>query len=434
MSQQEAQVQPRSKGVTRLVGWSQNPGLLLVLAAETFLLMLGVGLVGPIMPLYAQSFGVGAAAVGSLITAFGVARILINVPAGSLAERIGRRPLLVGGPLVTSLAALMMALASQFGQMIIFRFVQGLGSAVQTTAAMIMMADISTSKDRGRSMSFYQGSLLMGTSVGPIVGGLLAEHFGYRMPFFFYSALALCAAVWSFFAIPETRLLGEDRRPAGAPAQSAALRGQSSWRTVGKIFSNTDFLLVSLVTLTVFFTRTGSRSTVLPLLGNNRLGLGPGELGYTFTLIAVVNFLTLNACGSICDLHGRKMVIVPGCIVCGLALLTFTLSQSYLHFMLSATLLGIGTGIAGPAPAAYVTDLSLPGERGLTMGLYRTVGDLGVSIGPVLLGGLSDRFGYDVALWTNGIMFLAMGLAFGLLAHETAGVRRKAEAPATPAA
>ncbi len=394
--------------------------VLVAMMSQVFIIMLGIGIVGPVTPLYAQSFGVGAAMVGSLTSAFGLARIVMNIPAGSLSERLGRRPLLILGPLVTAAAALLTGLAGRFEELIFFRFLQGLGSSAQTTAAMTVMADISDHEGRGRAMSLYQGSLLLGSGLGPTVGGLVAEHFGYRAPFFVYVALAACAALWALLRVPETRgyRADTDRRATGrVHAESSA--GKVVWEQL----TDLDFVLIGLVTLAIFFTRTGSRSTVLPLFGHNRLGLSAGQLGVTFTLIAAANLVTINWSGLLSDKYGRKAVIVPASIVSGLSLLAFSYCGSYAGFLASGALLGVGTGMAGPAPAAYVADLARPGSYGLTMGIYRTFGDVGGAIGPILLGWIADRFGFAPALWTNGLMFVIAGLAFGLSARETVARR-----------
>jgi multidrug resistance protein len=389
----------------------------MALMGQVFITMLGIGIVGPVMPLYASSFGVSAVAVGSLVTSFGVARILMNVPAGSLSERFGRRPLLIAGPLIISLAALLTGLASEFNQLIFFRFIQGLGSSLQTTTAMTVLADISTKETRGRSMSLYQGSLLLGSSFGPTVGGLVGEYLGYRAVFFVYAALALLATLWAFSVVPETRgRVSADER-MGARGRGAS--DEAGSRGVWGLFSNLGFMLVSFVTFTIFFTRTGSRSTVLPLFGASTLGLGAGQMGFTLTMIAIFNLLTLNWSGTLSDKYGRKAVIVPACVVSGLALYAFSLSQSYTWFLASGALLGIGTGLAGPAPAAYVADVAPAGQRGLTMGVYRTFGDVGVSIGPMLLGWLCDHVSFASALRANALLFIVSGLAFGLWARET---------------
>jgi multidrug resistance protein len=415
--------------------------ILLAMMAQVFMVSLGIGLVGPIMPLYAQSFGVGAAMVGSLVTAFGVARIIVNVPVGRLVEKIGRKPLMVGGPLITATAALLMGLSSQFEHLIFWRFLQGLGSSAQMTAAMVCLADITTRNDRGRIMSRYQGSMLVGASFGPTLGGIVGEHFGFRAPFFVYSTLAFSAALWALLVVPETKRFAQIT--AAADGVAAAHRGRAgrdaapadaSARpfTAMSLFRDPNFWLVSMVSLTIFFTRTGSRNTVLPLYGSAILGLTPWQIGFTFTLTAIFNLLTVNLSGSLCDRYGRKVVIAPACVVSGLALICFSLSPNYTYFLLSAGLLGIGTGLAGPAPAAYVTDLAGPGNYGLAMGIFRTFSDVGISIGPLFLGFLSDQFGFLPALRVNSIMFIGAGLAFGLLAKETLVRQGKALTVAQP--
>lgn len=420
------------RGLNRLVAWSQHPGILLAMMGQTFINMLGVGIISPNLPLYAKSFGVSAAMVGLLISSFGIARIPVNVPAGAIAERFGRKPLLVGGPLVIALAAMLTGVAGSFGQMVIFRLLQGMGSALQVTAAMIVMADISTPRDRGRSMSFYQGALLLGTSVGPIIGGFVGEHFGLRTPFFVYAALAFCAALWAWLQVPETRGMASAQRTE-TPSTPRQGQGGVTWKAISRLLLNRNFVLISLVTLTIFFTRTGSQNTVLPLLGNQRLGLGPAKLGYAFTLIAVVNLITINFSGVVCDRYGRKTAIVPSGLLCGAALISYTLGSTYGHFLLSSVLLGLGTGVGGPAPAAYVSDLDLPGGRGLTMGVYRTVSDIGVMVGPILLGWISDRWTHDAALWTNGLLYVVTGLAFAFFAQETGGRTHRKVAPSVAA-
>jgi len=420
MRPRDSQRVETGKRSARFLTWSQNPGILMAMVGQTFINMLGVGIIGPVLPLYADSFGVSAAMVGLLISSFGIARIPINVPAGALAERIGRRPLLVAGPLLIAVSAVLSGMASSFGQMIVFRLLQGVGSAFQMTASMIVVADISTPRDRGRTMSTYQGALLLGTGVGPIIGGLLGEQFGYRMPFFVYGALALCAAAWAFFVVPETRSLSgaNDTGNRVSPVRPVTTLPRPGGLT---LLRNRNFLLISLVSLAIFFTRSGTQNTILPLLGSDRLGIGPARLGYAFTAIAAINFLTINVSGILCDRYGRKTAIVPSCVLCGLAVISYALGHTYLHFMASSLLLGLGTGVGGPAPAAYVSDLDLPGGRGLTMGMFRTVSDVGMVVGPILLGALSDRFDHDTALWVNGLLFISIGLAFWLLAEETHG-------------
>src|SRR5690625_2363209 len=106
--------------------------IILLLSAQVFLIMLGLGLVTPILPLYAQSFGVGAAAVGSLVMVFGIARIVVNIPAGQWTDKFGRKRMLVLGPLLNAAGALGLAFSGSFVELLIWRVVQGAGSAVRS--------------------------------------------------------------------------------------------------------------------------------------------------------------------------------------------------------------------------------------------------------------------------------------------------------------
>lgn len=405
----------------RLPHVGAHGGILLVLSVQVFIIMLGLGLATPILPLYAQSFGVGAAAVGSLVTVFGLARMLINIPAGHWTERFGRRRLLILGPLVTAAGSFGFALATSFVQLLFWRVLQGFGSAVLTTAAMVVLADLSTAANRGRIMSLYQGSLLLGAGAGPALGGVIAGAWGFRAPFFLFGALTLAAGAWALFRMPETRGLAAAPGPGVEPAPASPGSPPPSVGAVRRLLRDSSFLLVSLVTLATFFTRSGGQMTLLPLLGHNEIGLSEAAIGMVFTVIAAVNFATLYAAGSLADRFGRKAVIVPSGLLTALAVGLYVWTGSAAAFLAVSVLLGIGTGLGGPAPAAYVADIVPAGSVGPAMGLYRTISDLGLVLGPVLLGAIVDGWGYDPAFALNAVVMLVATVLFAAAARETTG-------------
>lgn len=393
---------------------------LLILCATTVVVMMGHGIISPVLPLYAQEFGVGTAMIGLTISVFGAARLVVNLPAGFISERYGRRLLLFGGPAVTALGSLAGGLAPGFEWLLASRFVAGAGSAMYMTGAMILLTDITTDENRGRLMSIYQGSLLAGVAMGPAVGGFVAQAFGLAAPFFLVAALAALAMLWSFGRMPETGGLGRDRIEASADGFRAEAQARPTGRqSVLSLLARPDFLLVCLLTMSIFLTRTGGRLTLLPLLGENRLGMSPGTLGLVFTMMTVLNLAVLLPAGTLIDKLGRKAVIVPSALVTGTALVLFAVSGNVWVFVLAGVVHGFGTGILGPAPAAYAADIAPPGMRGVTMGLYRTFGDAGFVVGPVLLGSLADFAGFGWALTFNAVVLVSMALMFALFARET---------------
>jgi MFS family permease len=400
---------------------------LLILCVTTILVMMNHGIISPVLPLYAQSFGVGTAMIGLTITVFGAARLLVNLPAGFLSERYGRRILLFGGPAVMALGSLGSGLAPTFAWLIASRFVTGAGSAMYMTGALIVLTDITTEENRGRLMSIYQGSLLAGVSIGPAVGGFVAQAFGLSAPFFLVAALAVLTMLWSFGRMPETAQRQPEPAPRSQGEEREAPGGQIVHQSVLSVLARPGFLLVCLLTLSIFLTRTGGRLTLLPLVGENRLGLSPGALGLVFAMMTALNLLTLLPAGTMIDKLGRKVVIVPSALMTGAALALFAVSGEVWVFILAGVVHGIGTGIVGPAPAAYAADLAPAGMRGMTMSLYRTFGDAGFVIGPVLLGGLADLAGFGWALAFNALLLVSVALLFAVFARET--LQRRAAPP-----
>ena len=148
---------------------------------------LGFGAIMPVLALYARSFGVLNSAIGVAIAIYGLARFLIAVPTGQLADRFGRRTTLALGGLVTAVGNLLCAYAPTYTAFVAARFVAGAGAALVLIAGQIVLADITTPAKRGRTMAIYQGVFMFAVGVGPLPGGLLAERFGLRAPFLVYA-------------------------------------------------------------------------------------------------------------------------------------------------------------------------------------------------------------------------------------------------------
>lgn len=373
---------------------------------------LGFGLITPVLPAYARSFGLSAGAVGLVIGVYGLARFLANVPAGQLAERRGRKPVLILGTAITTVASALMATAASLGQLLLYRLLAGFGAATVLTGGQVMVGDLATPENRGRMMSLYQGFFLIGVGLGPSLGGLLADRFGLRAPFVAYALFSGLACLVALFVIRETKPRGTTR--------STAVPDEAPGAAARAVVWSAPFLLVGLVSFVQFFARTGAFFTVVPLLGKDRMGASEAQIGLVQTLAQVVNLAVLYHAGLLADRLGRKRVIVPATLVCGLAMALFALSGNYATYLLSAFVWGLGSGFAGPSPAAYVADLAPPALRGRVFGAYRSLADSGYIVGPILLGWLAGVGGYALPLLLTAALFLLSGTLFGLAAPELA--------------
>ncbi len=391
---------------------------LLMITVSTVLVMSGQGVITPVLPLFAAQFGAGVASVGLTLSIFGLARLLLNVPLGLLSDRYGRRVLLVAGPLVSGVGMFGSGLAADIPQLLGWRFIAGAGSAMYMTGAAIYLADISTPANRGHFVATNQGALLVGVSLGPAIGGLVAESYGLRAPFLLVGLAALVASLYGYVRLPETRPAQAEGRDADGHAP-----GARSWvRRLGA----TNFLAVSAVTASVFLTRAAGRMTLMPLLASAGFGYSAGDLGVLFAAMALINLLGLAPAALLTDRIGRKWAIVPSGLVVALGLALMAGAASSVQFLTAALVVAIGTTFWGPAPAAYATDLAAPELRGLALGLNRSAGDAGMVLGPVLLGALADATSIGWALAANALIVLLASVGFGVCATETLQVRAQA--------
>ena len=370
--------------------------------------MAGQGVVGPVLPLYARDFGVSATMVGLTLTVFALARLILNIPAGLIADRLGRRVLLIGGPILTSIGMFGSGFAGDIWSLLIWRFVAGAGSAFFMSGALIYLIDIAPPDLRARYVATNQWALSVGVALGPGIGGLVAERWGLAAPFHLVGVIALFAAVYAVFRLPETRR-----------SSSPKLKDESPAREAARIARSGPFLAIAFVTGTIFMTRAGTRATLVPLHADETLAWGPGELGLVFTVTGVMTLFTLWPATWATENIGRASVILFSAMTAALGTFVIGSSSTPMWFVLGNVILTLGTGTAGPAPAAFVADLFPERMRGLGVGLYRSAGDVGFVLGPPALGWLSDNASMSVAFQTAGCLVGAAGVYFVLVTRRS---------------
>jgi MFS family permease len=375
---------------------------------------LGFGTIVPVIALYARSFGVSQSAIGLAIAAYGLARFLVAVPAGQLADHSGRRAALAAGGVVTALGNLLCAYAPTFPAFVAARFVAGAGATLVLTTGLIVVADISTPAQRGRAMATYQGVFLFAVGVGPFPGGLLAAHFGLRAPFLVYAVAGVAGAILAWLIIPETR------RTQATADTAPALPFLSQ---IGLFMGRTGFVLVSLVSFTNAVARTGGLFNVIPVLARDRLSLSTDRLGFGLALASLTGLVLTYPAGVLVDRYGRKAVIVPSTVISGIALLMFLRAPSYAWFLAACVVWSMAMGVSGAAPAAYAADVAPPGMNAAAMSTFRMLSDLGYVVGPIVLGLAADAVGANATLAATAALLVIVGAVFLRWAPETYRMR-----------
>lgn len=400
-----------AEGTQRRVEERRWRSVLFLLCAQVFLIHVGQQLVVPILPLYAATFGIGAVAIGTMLTLQSIPRLFVSVPAGHYADRIGAHKVLLAAYFLAVVSALTGAVASDYGTLLASRLVQGVASGISATAGLTYAATLGDEERSGRRISLYQGAHLLGNSVGPIVGGVLAQYFGYRMPFVVYAALAAGTAIWLWRRLPDPRTMEGERRPAHevAAQPSRAARGE-----VLRLLATGGVLISCVIGLVAAYTRSGTRNFGLVMLADLR-GVSEGRIGLLLSAIFLANVAVLYLVGVLVDRFGARAVLVPGWLVMAGGLVVVTRPWGYGALLIGALIYGLGSGIGNSVPAMHISSMVPPSQRGLALGVYRTFGDAGLVIGPLLMGWLIVVVGVETGIVLNAVVVVAAAVAFWFL-------------------
>ncbi len=363
-----------------------------VLAFGVFLVMTGLTLVVPILPLYAREFGVSRTAAGALISSFAVARLVFDVAGGVATDRFGARRLMLGGALLLAVASVAAALAPTFAILMVARVLEGVGSAAFATAAMQLVVVSTPRERRGRAMAVFQTGLLAGISIGPVVGGLAAEVGDFTTPFWIYAVLGLGVAGLVAVAIEEQ------------PTRS--LPPAAIYRAAGQLLRRPAFLALLFVTFAIFVMRAGARITLLPLYGGEELGLGEAQIGIVIAVAAGVNLLLVNPGGWLVDRVGRVPVLVAGLVGAAVAIAAHGWATTFTALVVLSLGFGLVAALVGIPPPTLAGDLAPEGAEGASVGLYRMAADVGIVAGPLVMGAVAEAGGFREGFVISGALLL----------------------------
>ncbi|MDQ3548838.1 MAG: MFS transporter [Chloroflexota bacterium] len=399
--------------ITRLKGFYANNGPLVWVCVLIAVNQLGFGSIVPILPLYAESFGVSKTAIGLTIAIYGLARFLMNVPTGYVADWHGRRIALAIGGSITVVGNLICALASSYWLFLSGRFVAGAGAAMVITGTQIIVADISKPANRGRMMSVYMGTFMFAVGFGPLPGGQLGQHVSLSAPFYVYCVLGAVVGVLAWTKMPETRGWRADGTfEAQAPSMPFV-------KQLRLLTAQLGFSLIAIVSFCTFFARTGGLFNLIPTLADNKIGLSAGQIGVGLAMISLMGLLLAYPSGVLVDRYGRKWIIVLSTVISGFSLIAFAQAPTFIWFIVACALWATSSGIASAAPSAYAADMAPSGMNAPAMSMYRMLADFGYVAGPLLLGFAADIFATETALYATAALVIIAGVVFAWLAPES---------------
>ncbi|MFN8045400.1 MAG: MFS transporter [Dermatophilaceae bacterium] len=377
-----------------------------VLIAAAFVIAIGFGLITPVLPQYAQSFGVGATASSIVVSAFAFFRLVFAPGGGKLIAALGERPVYLIGLIIVALSTGATAFADSYWQLLLFRSLGGIGSTMFTVSAVALIVRLAPPSIRGRVSSAYGSAFLLGGIGGPVMGGLLG-NLGLRVPFLVYAvALLIAAAIVGMLIRPEALRPAADAPVRDVFTMRDGLQDSAYRAALGSAVANG-------------WANFGVRNAILPLFAASVVGSAPWVAGAALAVFAAGNAVGLTFSGRRSDRVGRKPFIIGGLVVSGLATLVTGWAGSLTLLLLVSVIAGLGAGTLNPAQQASLADV-IGHERngGPAIAAVQMAADLGSIIGPIVAGVLVDRGSYPLAFGLTGLITLAAALPW-LRARET---------------
>jgi len=335
----------------------------------------------PTLPIYLSRSGSTEIEIGVLIGILSISSMILRPLVGRALLRVSERTFMLGGSLLFSLSSIAYLWASPFWALLIVRIFQGIAMAFFYTAAIIFVANTSSTAHRGQSLSYFYLAFHISFAMAPSLGMLLINHFSFTPLFLVCTGLSLSSLFITFKLDP---------RP-GHPLVNQSIQNHSFF--VRETLP--AFVMVFLASI-VF----GAVTAFFPLYALTHRMANPGLF---FTIYAVTVSLGRILAGSRLDLHRRESVILPCLIAYIIAMSILSFSNTLPMFILVAVIWGIGHAFLYPVLTAYALDLA-GSSRGPAMGIFTAVDDLGVGLGPVIMGIVLRLTGYP-------IMFLCLAFA-----------------------
>jgi DHA1 family multidrug resistance protein-like MFS transporter len=388
-----------------------------VVLATILVTMMGFGIVAPILPLFAQSFGVGYSDVGVLVASFAVTRLAFDLVAGPLVDRYGERMMLTVGMAFLAGTTVLLARAPTFTWAVVFRGAGGAGSALLFAALYSSYLKIVPHDRLGRAFGIFYGMFNVGMIAGQSVGALIVGVSGsLTLPLYAYAAACVLAGVlFLSFA---------GQLPRSEIVDRVGLRG------VRTLMKERAFVTAIVANLAGFWIIGGVWSTLIPLFGHDALGMSAAAIGSVLSIAIGAEFVTLYPFGAVADKHGRRLLLIASLAAYAIAVVALGYATTVLSFTLLLVVLGVASGAGSTAPTAILADVTPKDFSGTAVGAFRFFGDLGFVLGPALAGWAATAFGFRGAFALSALPLL---FAF-VLAVRTPETHRQIVAAAGRAA
>ena len=362
----------------------------------------GVGIVVPLLPVYATHLGASGVYIGLIFAAFSISRTFLLPYFGRLSDKKGRKPFIIAGLFAYTIVSLLYMLSNRVESLIAVRFFQGIASAMIMPAVQAYVGDITPPQREGFTMGLFNMSMFLGLSIGPLIGGVIRDSFNLAMSFGSMGILAFMGFSLSLLLLP--------------PAKSEHIIGRGieplAWKKVLRDRNMAGLFLFRLA----YAACIGVIWSFLPVLADVQFSLSSSSIGILVTLGVFSSGLLHVPMGLVADRVNRRMMIVFGGLIITYAICSFEWANSFKDLVLACMLFGLGGGISMPALMALAVLKGNESEAmGSVMGLLAMAHSIGMLAGSLVAGLMMDVSRLRNAFPSGAVlMVLCLGLFFVL--------------------
>lgn len=391
---------PNEESGLSAVPW--RAGVLYVILSSSLIGVMGVSLISPVLPDLRAVFDVSDAQVGLIITAYTLPGILLTPFVGLIADRLGRRRVIIPLLLLFGVAGAGIAFATTFAVVLALRFFQGVGASALIALAITLVGDLYDGVQRDAIVGLNGSVIGVGAAFYPVIGGLLATV-RWNAPFFFFG-VAILVGVFTAAILEE-------------PPAEQSTNVREYLNGLREVIVLPQILAIFVALFTAFFVFYGGVLTALPLLLSDEFGLSASQIGPLLSVTALTNATVASQYGRIAQWRSAPELLALGFVAFGASLLGIWLAPAPIFVAISLLGFGIGFGIAMPSIDTTVITIVTGRLRAGMMGLRTSMLRLGQTIGPIAFTGLAETAftssitGYRVLLFVSGGTVIVSGIA-----------------------
>jgi DHA1 family multidrug resistance protein-like MFS transporter len=377
-----------------------NRKAFVVLVGSMFISMLGMGIVTPFLPIYANTMGASSLEVGMIQAAFSITGIGTLLFVGRLSDRFGRKSFLSGGLTILAISSIGLMFANDPAHLILWRFVQGLGASAHLPIAQAYLGDITPEGNEGKWMGYFNAVLYAGMGAGPLAGGVITDVFSMNTAFLVMAVLNVLGLIATLIFLKDMprKTAARGNKTITAPLKSSIMQGVLSYR-----------LTTGLGTSTLM--------AFMPLFADLRIGLSTSLIGIMLAARTPVSIIQ-SYTGRLADRRNRRSMVIWGGIASIVAVALLPQTGGFWSLLLAYISVMLGQALGMPAANAFVVHEGRVYGMGICMTMFMMAMQVGNGIGPVALGGIADWLDLESTFYSAAVCMTAGILLFAWMVRD----------------